>query len=562
MRGIAILSLVLLVACAKAAAPTVLGTDAGTPSPDAGTWIDAGSPIPVTTASPTGEAHVGALTVTLTSVPPAVITYTVTSTNPATSPSGSGQSPVVLTLDAPDQVTLTFYATSASGQAETPQTETYALQQDLMPASISGSLFAASPLATGQATVLLYDTNPTATGATPIGSVTVDPGDSDGAPYDFEGLPMGTYWVAAAWWPGFPSGGPQVFALAAQNPITVNPASSSTARVDFVNVYLAECDPSVPGVEGNVLLSSDLSTGTAYVAAYMEAPTLSSYGTQPIAEVGATGTGTSRPYALCGLPPNNVYLVAAASSSMAAAGVQTIDTVAPQNPIDAARLQHVDIYLGQQDTTLGSISGTIQLNGPLVGGTLSVIAGSGVASPADQNIDGLVTIAGGTSLSYPYVIPNLPSATYTLTLSVESPGGQYGYFPAGAMVTIALPSTANPTEDLAGAVGVISGTVTVTNEPNGHDILIGATPVGSQTPAATATSTLGAADSSGFRTASYTLFGLPDGTYNGFAIVDTTDTGDYTDAANNGAIGASTMTTTVSQGDTVTYDFTVALQTP
>jgi hypothetical protein len=555
MRAAVFFNLVVLAACTSTQ-PQTLTPDSGAPN-DAGE-NDAGpvNVTPVTSASPKGESHVGALTVTLTSVPAATITYTIDGSDPTTSSTAlSGASPLAVTLDAPAQVTLTFFGTGATGLKETAHSEQYTLLEDLLPVSIEGRLFAPQALAAGAATVLLFDVDPVHTmNPSPIGTATVSPADTRGAEYHFEGLAQGTYWVAALWSPEAGMA-PQAFALAVRNPIALTAAGS---RADSVDVYVGQCDPAGTGVDGNIIVSADLQSDNTSVTAYAEAVTLSTLGGSPLAAAGTIGTGMTRSYALCGLPAQNIYLDATATGT---GGGLVASVSSPANPINASSVQHVNVYLGGQDPSLGSISGTIQLNGPFPGGTLHVIAGTGVASVGDQSLVAFVSIPGTTSTSYSYTVPSMPSGTYTLSLQLASSDGLSAFNTESTTVTVALPSTPNPTLALTGSVGRIEGTATVTNEPNGHDILIGATPAGSSTSAANTTSMLGPTGP-GNRSASYALFGLPDGSYNLYVVVDVTDTGDYATAVNNGAVGASTTMATVTNGGTTSFDFSVALQTP
>jgi hypothetical protein len=521
------------------------GVDSGTPSdggmPDSGNPTDGGA-APVTTANPHGETHTGALSVTLTSVPASTIKYTTDGSDPTTSATAtSGASPLVVTLEAPAVISLRFFALGTTGPNEVPHAETYTLVENLNPASISGRLFLPDALHTGSAAALLYRVDPrTNSGAMPVALQTLSP-QAGGSPYHFDGLAAGRYWVTGAWWSNAtPSGDPSAFGIARLSPSSVDPSVVANSRVDFVDVYVGECDPLDSGVDGVVTLSSDLVSDEVIVAAYANTPTPATIQGNPAGYALAIGSGTTRPFAMCGTAPGNVYVMAGAGMSMTRPGTNAgLYQGYAGNPVNVTHVSHINFRLGDQDASLGSISGTIHLNGGLIGGVLNVAATTGSGLITQQAIQELQGIDGTTDKDYAYSLNNLPAGTYTVTLGLKSADALNAYSQAPQPVTISLPANANITQDLNGSVGRVSGTVTVTNPgASGANVAVVVTvPSGNHDPAATATMTLGAAAGNGSRSASYVAFGIPDGTFNLGAIVDTNNNGNYLDDLQNSCLG-------------------------
>jgi hypothetical protein len=515
--------------------------------------MDAGSPAPVTTANPPGETHTGALSVVLTSTPAATISYTTDGTDPRTSATAqSGASPVIVTLNAPAQVTLTFSASNAMG-TETPHAEVYTLLQDLQPASISGALIVPPSLQSGSAAVLLFNEDPTtATNPMPIQLTTVSPGAPGGAQYVFQGLPAGTYWVAAEWWAGAASGSAQAIGLAKKNPISLNPTTQGDMRADFVNVYIGQCDPAGPGVDGVVNVGTELQSEGVVVYGFNQPLDVSMLG-MPVAAAPAIGTGAIRPFALCPSTDADMYVIAEAVP--AGAHSPTAYAASAANPIVAIPTTHISIDLGTSSSTEGSLAGTVILNGPLPGGTVSV-----AISPEPWTI-GQLFLASTATLSdptdYAYTIEGVPPGTYYPLVSVTSADGYSAYFPASAAITVS--GALAVMQNLDASVGRITGMVSIGNVPAGSGkVAVAATPVGGTQPAATTQISLGPV-SNGVQSGSFVIFGLPDGTYSVTAIVDVDGNGDYADAITKGDYSTAMTTPTVTNGGTATLNFTFTL---
>lgn len=572
MRHLTLLSVFVIVAgcggatVAPQAAPPDAGEDAGMPgdggTTDGGHDVDGGALAPVTTANPRGQTHVGALAVTLTSVPAATIKYTTDGSDPTTSATAtSGASPVVVTLEAPSHVTLKFFAVGTDGPSETPHSEEYALIETLNPASISGRLFVPASMQSGSASVLLYHADPhvPGNGAAITGIQTVSP-NANGAPYHFDGLAAGRYWVVGGWWPGTPSGDPTAYGFARLNSVSVDPAVVANSRADFVDVYVGECDPQDTGVDGTVTIASNMVSNNVVVAAYTNAPTPGALQATPVGYALAIGTGTVRPFAMCGTPPGTVYLMAGVGPAMARPGNNAgVYQAYAHNPLSLTHVTHISFQIGEQAADLGSISGAIHLNGGLIGGTINVVATTGTGNITQQAVQALVGIDGTTDKDYTYALNNLPAGTYTLTLALKSADDLNAYSQAPSPITITLPANANVTQDLSGSVGRISGTVTVTNPATGtQNVAVVVSPVGSQTPVASATTSLGALNG-GVRTADYVAFGVPDGNFSVAAIVDTNNNGTYLDDLANTCGAVAPSAAVISQGNQFTSDISVTL---
>ncbi len=539
---------------------SVLFGCAGGTAPGAHTQADAGT-APATTASPAGETFVGtALSVLLTSVPAATITYTVDGSDPTTSQTAqSGPSPVVVTLTSPAKVQLTFYAHDAAG-AEKPHSERYTLLAPLSPASISGRLIVPDSLVSGQpvlnGVVALYAQDPSVTPTpSPIQVVNVSPKPPANGQYVFQGLAAGTYWIAGALGLGPATGNPSAFGTAVRNPITLDPASSTSSRADFVDVYIGECDPSGTGIDGVVEVAPQLQADSVMVVG-LDAPiSAGSSASNAVGYAGAIGDGAERPFGMCGVPAAPLYVLAEA----AATGSQSPAAISeyPGNPVDPTHVVHAKIYLGEQDPTLGSIGGTVKLSGPLTGGTVSVLASTTAWIPT-PNVVAAADATMTDATDYAYALQNLQPGTYYLLVQAKTADGISAYFPGPTAVTVT--GTQAATSDLTASVGRIDGTVGISNVPSGAGkTLVLASPVGETTPKATDTITLGAPDPSGVESGTFTLFGLPDGTYTVAAVVDVLNNGNFAQDAQAGHVGVASTPVVIAGGSTASENFAFTL---
>jgi hypothetical protein len=401
--------------------------------------------------------------------------------------------------------------------------------------------------------VLLFNEDPTtAMNPMPIQFTSVSPGAPGGGQYAFQNLPAGTYWVAAEWWPGAASGNPAAIALSKKNPISVSPTAQGDQRADFVNVYIVQCDPAGPGVDGVINVGTGLQDEGVGVAAFNSPLDVSMLGT-PVATTVAIGTGAVRPFALCPDTDANLYVIAEAYPT----GAQSSNAYAAAagNPLLATPTTHISIDLGTSSSSEGSLAGTVILNGPLPGGTVSV-----AISPQPWTIGQLylgTTATLSDSTDYAYTIDGIAPATYYPLVTVTSADGYSAYFPASGAITVS--GALAVMQNLNGSVGRITGTVSIGNVPTGAGkTLLVASPVGSQTPAATTEITLGA-PSNGLQSGSFVLFGLPDGTYSVTAVVDVSGNGNFSAALAMGDYSTAMTTPTVTNGSTATLSFTFTL---
>lgn len=402
MRGVSLLLMALVLACGPGERPGIQDDP-----PD--------STPPRTTVSPEGGRFEGALNVTLSADEPAQIHWTIDGSDPESSATvSSGPSPQTILLEPSRRVVLRFFAEDEAGNREEPREETFEVVRQLEPASISGRVHVHELAAEGTVALGLYDHMP-GEGSEPIRFTTLGRVNRS-VSYEFQGLPAGTYWVAAAWWAGATSGPPGAFVLVEEG-IGLDPAMPELARADFVDLYIGRCPPGSVGVEGEVVVSGRLASHVAWLGVY-DGPLIAGREQEPLAASAAIGTGQRRPYAICHFPPGAVHLVAGASSG----GDPDEITAHHSNPLEVGGVVRADLWLGARHPELGTISGTIRMNEPLAGHRVQVILSDELPSDATPLLRLSAVPLNAVATEYPFQLTALRDGTYWLGALVHGDG--------------------------------------------------------------------------------------------------------------------------------------------
>lgn len=513
---------------------------------------------PVTSVNPASVEQVGPLAVVLTTDGPATIRYTTDGSDPRTSETAVvADNTVTLALAPPSKTVLTFSAVDAAGNEEEPRSETYTLLEALVPASLSGRVLFPDALRGGQMGIALYDRDPRLGGALqPIRVLQQAVGATGVLNYKFDGLTAGSYWVAAGWWPGVAfSGDPRAFGIAFGAPVALDPDDEAKARADFIDVYVGRCDPEGPGVEGEVLVAEPLQDLNIAVG-LLDRPLRTSGGAEPIGFAFALGSGERRTFALCHDSAAPAYLIASATPEGSEEPAAL--TTHPDNPLDLGSLQTVTLRLGLPEPALGSISGDIRLSAPMPGATVTVILTDEPPSESSPIVAmSRYEIAAATQI--PWAIHGLADGTWFVSALVKTAAGAEAFVQSGTAKITAEAKAA--TLDIEINARGVSGTVTVIGAPAGiGQVAVGVTRVGETDPAAFTTVTLGAADLEGIRNASYSLFGLADGQYDVYGVVDYAGDGRFDDDfpahTQAGSPSRVTVSSTGSVTSDITFDFT------
>lgn len=429
--GLAAPFLVLLLACEPPERPAQREPDGGQQVP----------PPPVTQASPAGGSHVGTLVVTLTSDRAATLTWTVDGSDPVTSDTArSGPSPQTVLLEPPAQVTLRFFARDGEAVEET-RSESYTLLSRTTEPSITGTVILHEALKSGQLAVAVYDHDPVPANfaRAPVQYLDRAVGGITRVPYAFEGLPDGSFWLIALWWPTSARGDPQAFSFARRNPLALAATGSASRREDFVDLYLGRCDPSVRGIEGTVRLGERYANHNVGVAV-LDAPFRFSGAGNALGSGGGIGKGASRPFAVCDLPAGPGWLYV----SVAAAGAQEVDELVSfhENPVQVSAVHQASPAVGTRTEGLGSISGRIDLNRPLAAGeTLRVVLFDEEPSATAPVLamQALSGAPGATSFSFEFA--SLAAGDSYRVLAVMNPAQGDPFFAAYGSVAVKLPES-------------------------------------------------------------------------------------------------------------------------
>jgi hypothetical protein len=397
---------------------------------------------PVTSTSPASQLFVGPGTVLMTTSEPATISWTVDGSDPTTSPSiRTAPSPHALTIGAPSRVKLRFFATDASGNREQPQLESYTAVLPLRAASIAGRLVFHELLRGGQAAVALFSKDPEVFGwDDPVGFTTLAAGVDGSASYQFEGLAAGAYWVAAVWWPDEQRGDPGFVAHARQNPIALDPAESSRSRADFVDLHLGACDPEGTGVDGELEVGEAF-RGRDFIVAAFPSPVRTD-GAPPALRYSLAPGADRRPFALCNLPPGDLWVSAATREE------PRIVASVPVNPIRAAPLTRARIQLGAPRASLGSVRGLATLSRPDPGGRAAVLLTT-EAPRENMPIAALQSFELGDARTFSYAFEGLGAAEYWVTVALTTAAGESNFSVTPRPMAVVLSARKDFTADFA-----------------------------------------------------------------------------------------------------------------
>jgi len=217
------------------------------------------------------------------------------------------------------------------------------------------------------------------------------------------------------WWPDVPGGDPQAFSAARANPISLDPADPAKARADFIDLYLGSCDPSGQGIDG-VLHVSPQRASQPFAVAALPDPLTFSGAPEPVA-FSPTPLGSARPFALCGLPPGDLWVYGFAGGD----GDPDFIVAVNGNPVAADPVRTKDLWIDVQRDTLGSVSGSVRLNRSVPGATVLFALLSG--DPSGQTvIEMLERTVVGDAVVVPYTFESVGEGTFYVASSVTLPG--------------------------------------------------------------------------------------------------------------------------------------------
>jgi hypothetical protein len=359
--------------------------------------------------------------------------------------------------------------------------------------------------------------------------------------------------------------------------IEVDP-DSKTKNEPSHDIFLGISAPGTGTIRGTVHASSRAANNPIAVFAAdgsILSPTASAFERQNLP------TGTDVTFSLFNIPLGQPWLFADAQVGNDGDINNDFLGFPFPNPIvlDAGNPErdNVDIWVDRQAPTLGSISGTLQLNAPVTNATVELFLES--EALGSGKVAALVSVPV-TGSSAEFTIPSVPFASFYLSTAIAVTvggtrligGGYYPGPPAEPTTIAVLPSNPNLSGVMVKVgVGQILGKVTLTNVPATDKAvwvivstdLPNPSPGSSSSPQLIMAETGFALDGTSSFSSDFDLFGFTDATYNVFMVPVPTLDSDPIALVNAGAkvIHGVPPTVTVEGGNRVNSEFVVDFAT-
>ena len=405
---------------------------------------------------------------------------------------------------------------------------------------------------------------------TALGTIAVGTSTSGGATftYTFHELPKGLYFVGA--FLDSPSDqNPDINTLVHQvdsgTLLEVDPSSKTEALVTH-NIYLATSGPGTGTIRGTVHQGTTAAALPITISA-LDGP----FDANPnVVDQISVDSGAAVPYALFNLPLKDLYIFGDAGYGTA---TDTLGMGIPSPAVlDATHTEvdGVDVWLGAQSPTLGSISGVLTAQTAVMGASIQILALQGGFDTGAPVVGVLNLTMNGSSANF--TLPSIPygsiylSSAIDLTINGADLSGSSYYpgppaAPEAVVLTAMNPNATNVSVPVG--VGQIDGTVTLQSPPANVTAVWVTASVNIEVAPGQQQQFIVAANvfpiPSGGGPFAYDLFGLTDGSFNMTIIPTASANEDLESTLNSTSIQTpgTPATVTILGGDRASCDFTV-----